>query len=96
MDSKKRYKNRIIVSARTVCIDIDRVTTKSMLSLQTSEEHPEEYSPHSFGCGGCSFCFKAEVPTELIWLHRNWGSDAYKKYSAFNLEDKVRGLLGNY
>lgn len=51
--------------------------------------NPEEFSSHSFRRGGCSFCFKSEVPSELIQLHGDWRSDAYKKYLAFSLEDKI-------
>ena len=51
--------------------------------------NPEEFSSHSFRRGGCSFCFKSDVPSELIQLHGDWRSDAYKKYLAFSLDDKI-------
>ena len=39
--------------------------------IKTIGFNPEEYSSHSFRRGGCSFCFKSEVPTELIQLNRD-------------------------
>ena len=51
--------------------------------------NPDEFSSHSFRRGGCSFCFKSDVPSELIQLHGDRRSDAYKKYLAFSLEDKI-------
>ena len=38
----------------------------------------EEFSFHSFRRGGCSFCFRSDVPSELIQLHGDWRADAYK------------------
>lgn len=38
------------------------------------------FSSHSFRRGGCSFCFQAGVPSELIQIIGDWKSDTYKHY----------------
>ncbi|CAG2191328.1 unnamed protein product [Mytilus edulis] len=48
------------------------------------------YSTHSFRRGGASLAFDAEVSTELIQLHGDWHSDAYKKYLQFTLEQNLQ------
>lgn len=50
---------------------------------------PLLYTSHSFRRGGVSFAFKSDVPSELVQLHGDWRSDAYKKYLAFSIEDKL-------
>ena len=47
------------------------------------------FSSHSFRRGGATFAFESGVPSELIQLHGDWKSDAYKKYLSFSLKDKV-------
>ena len=46
------------------------------------------YSSHSFRRGGCSYAFKSGVPADLIQLHGDWKSDAYRKYLSLSFEDK--------
>ena len=46
------------------------------------------YSSHSFRRGGCTFSFQSGIPAELIQLHGDWKSDAYKKYLSLTFEDK--------
>ena len=38
---------------------------------------PNNYSAHSFRCGGASFAFQAGVPDHLIQAQGDWRSDAY-------------------
>ena len=51
---------------------------------------PEVFSTHSFRRGGATFAFKSGVSSELIQLHGDWKSDAYKNYLTFDLEDKLQ------
>lgn len=51
--------------------------------------NPAFYSSHSFRRGGATFAFDSSVPTELIQLHGDWRSDAYKKYLEFSVEQKL-------
>lgn len=50
---------------------------------------PYCFSTHSFRRGGCSFAFKSNCPSELIQLHGDWKSEAYKRYLSFSIEDKL-------
>ena len=42
----------------------------------------------SFRRSGCTFSFQSGIPTELIQLHGDWKSNAYKKYLSLTFEDK--------
>ena len=49
--------------------------------IQQTNRNPDLYSSHSFRRGGgASWAFKSQIPGELIQLHGDWASDAYKKY----------------
>ena len=50
---------------------------------------PNKFSSHRFRRGGSTFAFRSHVPADLIQLHDDWKSDAYKKYLALTVEDKV-------
>ena len=52
--------------------------------------NPDNYSSHSFRRGGTSFTLKAGVRADLIQLHGDWRSDAYKKYLSLTFKDKIR------
>lgn len=52
--------------------------------------NPDNFSTNSFRRGGCSNSFRSAVPADLIQLHGDWCSDAYKKYLALTLHDKIR------
>ena len=54
---------------------------------------PKCYSTHGFRRGGTTYSFQSNVPSELIQLHGDWKSDAYKKYLAFSFEDKLQVAL---
>ena len=45
----------------------------------------ELYSLHSFRRDGCTFSFQSGIPAELIQLHGDWKSDAYKKILILNI-----------
>ena len=47
------------------------------------------YSTHSLRRGGCSWAFKAGVPTNLIQHHGDWLSDCYKNYLTFDFHEKL-------
>ena len=47
------------------------------------------YSTHSLRRGGCSWAFKAGVPTNLIQHHGDWLSDCYKNYLTFDFQEKL-------
>ena len=57
--------------------------------LFTLPHNPEDFSSHGFRRGGSTYAFKSGVPADLIQLHGDWRSDAYKKYLEFSLEDKM-------
>ena len=47
------------------------------------------FSSHSFRRGGATHAFRSKVPADLIQLHGDWKSDAYKKYLSLSMEDKL-------
>ncbi|VDI43592.1 Hypothetical predicted protein [Mytilus galloprovincialis] len=51
--------------------------------------NPRLFSTHSFRRGGATFAFESKVPAELIQVHGDWASDAYKLYLQFSLSEKV-------
>lgn len=50
---------------------------------------PALYSSHSFRRGGCTWAFKAGVPTNLIQHHGDWMSECYKNYLTFDFHEKL-------
>ena len=50
--------------------------------------NPGAYSGHSFRRGGATWAFQSGVPGELIQLHRDWRSEAYKLYLKVSLDKK--------
>ena len=71
------------------CITYQSFQKKLRGLVQKIGLEPESFSSHSFRRGGTSFAFRCRVPTELIQLHGDWRSDAYKKYLSLSLEDKL-------
>ena len=63
--------------------------TKLRHLIQLTGRNSSVYSTHSFRRGGATFAFDSNVSTELIQLHGDWRSDAYKKYLEFSLEKKL-------
>ena len=49
--------------------------------------NPELYSMNSFHRGGCTYSFRSAVTADLIQIHRDWKSDAIKKYVSLSFED---------
>ena len=45
---------------------------------------------HSFCRGGSSYAHKTGVPVDLIQLHGDWKSDAYKRFLVLTIHDKIR------
>ena len=52
-----------------------------------SGRDPSRYSSHSFRRGGATWAFGCEVSPELIQIHGDWKSEAYKRYLDFDFED---------
>ena len=48
------------------------------------------FTSHGFRRGFATLLFKAKTPADKIQLMGDWHSDAYKKYLAFTLEDKIK------
>ena len=59
-----------------------------VLIIETGRD-PALYASHSFRRGGCTWAFKAGVPTNLIQHHGDWLSDCYKKYLAFGFHERL-------
>jgi hypothetical protein len=57
--------------------------------LSQSGFSPQGYSGHSFRRGGATWAFRIGVPGELIQLHGDWRSDAYKVYLEVDFSTKV-------
>jgi len=51
---------------------------------------PKGFSGHSFRRGGASCAFQAGVPGELVQLHGDWRSDAYLKYLAVPMQQRLQ------
>lgn len=51
---------------------------------------PSLFSSHSFRRGGCSFCFQAGVPSELIQILGDWKTDIYKNYCHSTTETRAQ------
>ena len=52
---------------------------KLRLLIKVIGLNPENYSTQGFRRGGSFFAFKSGVPADLIQLHGDWPSGAYKK-----------------
>ena len=51
---------------------------------------PASFTTHAFRRGFATLLFKAKTSADKIQLMGDWHSDAYKKYLAFTLEDKIK------
>ena len=72
------------------CISYSQFQAKIKKLILKIGLNPDDFSTHSFRRGGTSYSFKAGVPADLIQLHGDWKSDAYKKYLALTIDDKIR------
>ena len=71
------------------CIFYKDFQSKLRLFIKAIGLNPEDYSSHGFRRGGSNFAFKSGVPADLIQLHADLRSDAYKKYLQCSLKDKM-------
>ena len=51
---------------------------------------PASFTTHASRRGFATLLFKAKTSADKIQLMGDWHSDAYKKYLAFTLEDKIK------
>lgn len=58
--------------------------------IQNVGLNPQIYSSHSFRRGFATLLFKAKISEVKIMLMGDWHSDAFRKYLAFSLEDKIK------
>lgn len=58
--------------------------------LQEAGYAKELFSSHSMRRGGCSFCFQAGVPSELIQVLGDWKTDIYKQYCNLEIETRAQ------
>ena len=55
--------------------------------------NPSHYSGHSFRRGGCSFGHSCGIPPDLLQIHGDWRSDAFRQYISIPLQR--RRLVAN-
>ncbi|CAG2232772.1 unnamed protein product [Mytilus edulis] len=79
-----------VKKGRILPITYKEYQNKLRYLIQKTGRNSLFYSTHSFRRGGATLAFDAEVSTELIQLHGDWHSDAYKKYLEFTLEQKLQ------
>ena len=72
---------------KTITHQLFTATLRKMLTRCGIQ--PESYSGHSFRRGGASWAFSKGVPGELIQIHGDWHSDAYKLYFSLPIEIKL-------
>lgn len=77
------YKNGV----RPITYDQFQTYLRDLLSQSSLE--PRRYSTHSFRRGGASWAFKAQVPSDLIQVHGDWASDAYKVYLDCDVQQRA-------
>lgn len=58
--------------------------------IKASGRNPAIFSSHSFRRGGATWAFKSQVPSDLIQVHGDWASDAYKIYLECDLQQRAR------
>ena len=72
------------------CITDRKFQFKLRQAISSMKLDPKSFSSHSFYRAGTTNAFKSNVSSELIQLHVDWKSDAYKKYPSFTFEDKLQ------
>ena len=58
-------------------------------TLKLAGINPENYSGHSFRWGGATFAMRSGVPFPLIKCQGDWASDAFERYLATMLQDRL-------
>ena len=71
------------------CITYSKFQARLRELISKLSLDPSLYSSHSFRRSGATFAFQSGVSSELIQLHGDWKSDAYKRYLTFSLDDKL-------
>ena len=59
--------------------------------LKKAGYREKAFSSHSMRRGSATFAHRAGVPKELIQVHGDWASDAYKRYLEYPVE--IRALV---
>lgn len=72
------------------CIWYSQFQAKLKQLIRIIGLNADNFSTHSFRRAGSSCAFRAGVPADLIQLHGDWKSDAYKKYLVLTIDDKIR------
>jgi hypothetical protein len=75
--------------SRLVPVTYPQFLSKLRYIINKTGRVSELYSSHSFRRGGATFDFRSHIPSELIQLHGDWASDAYKVYLEFSLADNI-------
>ncbi|CAC5365689.1 unnamed protein product [Mytilus coruscus] len=70
-------------NSKLVPVTYAQFQNKQKSVIQKTGRDPNSYSSHSFRRGGATFAFSSHVPSDLIQLHGDWASDAYKIYLEF-------------
>ena len=76
---KARSEDPLFKLSRDKCIFYKQYHAKLKSVIKQIGLKPELYSTHSFRRGGCTYSFRSGMPADLIQLHSDWKSDAYKK-----------------
>ena len=58
-------------------------------TLKLAGINPQNYSGHSFRRGGATFAMRSGVPFPLIKCQGDWASDAFERYLAITLQDRL-------
>ena len=75
--------------SRLVPVSYPQFLSKLRYIINKTGRASELYSSHSFMRGRATFAFRSHIPYELILLHGDRASDAYKVYLEFSLADKI-------
>ena len=66
-----------------------KFTVKLRNTLKLAGINPENYSGHSFRRGGATFAMRSGLPFPLIKYQGGWASDAFERYLATMLQDRL-------
>ena len=76
------------------CIWYSQSQAKLKQLIKRNGLNADYFSTQSFRCAGSSYAFRAGVPADLIQLHGDWKSGAYKKYLVLTIADQIRVAEG--
>ena len=66
-----------------------KLAVKLRNTLKLAGINPENYSGHSFRRGGATFAMRSRLPFPLIKYQGGWASDAFERYLATMLQDRL-------